>query len=594
MFRKLARSKAWTAFLAAALLMNLTAGLAFADPGISPNNVERLIFPGEKAVVAKSVTTPVIPPKPDIYFLADSTGSMAPALANVQSNATSILNDVASQTAEPRFGAGDYKDLPTDVYAFNNGASIPASDDGGAAALAAIGAWTAGGGVDGSEGQLYALDRIADGAVNWRSDSTRILVWFGDAPGHDPVCAALNGLGYDITEASVTAKLVAAKIRVIAISLDTGTYPAGLNDDPTASAYNYSPPCTIGGTAGQAARIASATGGVSLTNVSYEDVSQAILQGLENLPADVAMKSSCTAPISTSFAPASQIVTSGDVANFVETIAVASGAAAGTYNCYDWATINGEDMKDSAGHLITETKTIHVPGIDLQPATATNELGIDLSHEVTATVSAGSFGAVANTLVAFKITAGPNTGASGSGVTDASGQATFTYTPAVAPASLGTDSLQACYTNADGSVVYGCDTAAKTWRDTTPPTASCVPTTNPAGLNDPNAPGNGGQGQNQDGFYRVSATDLVWPASALRVLVTDSGSGAVFGPFPTGTKIKYVQAPGGKPGSRLMGDTGVHENYWQLTGKGDAVVTGLDGSGNVSAPVSCLVPPRPQ
>jgi hypothetical protein len=575
----------------AAILMSLTAGVALADPGIDPNTVERLIFPGESSVVGKAVTTPAIPPTPDIYFLADTTGSMGSAIANVKANAAAVLADIASQTTDPLFGAGDYKDFPYDSYAFLNAA--PITNDGGAAALAAIAGWAASGGFDGSEGQFYALDRIADGVVNWRPNSTRIVVWFGDAPAHDPVCSAISGLGYDISEASLTAKLVAAEIRVIAISTLTG-FPSGLNDDPQLSAGDYNPPCAIGGSAGQANRIAAATGGVSLTNVPPDQVSAAILQGLANLPAEVAMESTCVAPISTSFAPASQTVTSGDVANFVETISVAAGAAGGTYTCYDWATVNGEDMVNAAGDLITEDKTIHVPGIDLQPETDTNELGFDLSHQVMATVSAGDYGPVEGVLVTFEVTAGPNAGPTGSDVTDVAGEAFFSYTPAVAPASLGTDTIVACFTNADGTVVYGCDTAEKTWQDTTPPVAACVPTTNPAGLNEPNAPGNGGQGQNQDGYYRVSAVDVVWPADALEIFVTDSGSGTVFGPFPVDTKIKYVQAPGGTPSIRLMGGNAGHEPYWLIKGRGDALVTGVDGSGNVSDPVSCLVPPPPQ
>ena len=594
MLRRVEVSRASYVLTIIALLIAAT-GAAAADPGIMPTTVERLIFPGASAVVAKTVTTPEILPKPDIYFLADTTGSMDPAIANVKTNAAAILATISAATTEPQFGAGDYKDFPHDLYAFNNAAHI--ADDGGAGALAAIGGWSASGGGDGSEGQFFALDQLAEGAA-WRADSTRIIVWFGDWPAHDPVCAGISGLSYDITEASLTARLSAAEIRVIAISTTTGLAD-GLDGDPASSAYDYSGTCAIEGTPGQATRIAAATGGLAMVNVPPEEVSAAILEGLHNLPAETAMKSDCVAPIATTFVPESQTVTSGEAADFMETISVAASAAAGSYTCQDWATINDELMVDAAGELITEDKTIHVPGIDLTPETDTNELGFDLSHSLTALVSAGDYGPVADVRVEFEITAGPHTGEYGVSATGADGKTKFTITPEVVPASLGTDTVEACFTDPEDLVEYGCDTATKEWVDTTPPSAACEPTVNPAGKNVPNAPGKGGQGQNQDGFYVISGHDVVWPDADLAVYVTDTGSGMVFGPFPVYTRIKYVEAPGSTPEIHPMASnngstTGATAVDYFIKGTGDAMVTVVDGSGNVSDGAACLVPPPPK
>jgi hypothetical protein len=247
-------------------------------------------------------------------------------------------------------------------------------------------------------------------------------------------------------------------------------------------------------------------------------------------------------------------------------------------------------MTNAAGEIIYENKTINVPGIDLQPKTDTNELGVDLSHTVVATVSAGSYGPVAGVRVEFAIVSGPNAGATGVGVTNSSGQVSFTYTPPVNPAHLGVDVIEARFTNPADTVVYGADQAKKEWRDTTPPTAFCTPSVNPSGQNVPNAPGKGGKGQNQDGFYQLTATDLVWPASGIQMWVTDTGSGQVFGPFPVGTNIKYTQAPGAKPSIKPMSGAVA----WHIIGKGDAKVTATDGSGNTSAGMMCLVPPPPK
>ena len=594
--KKSTNTRFWLGILTIAIIFTVGASAVFAaGPAINPASVEELIFPGESVDINKTVTTSEVLPMPDIYFLADNTGSMDTVIANVQANAATILSSVMSSTNDPRFGAGYYRDFPFDPAAFVNQAPIPATDDSGAAALAAIGAWTASGGGDQAEGQFYALDQLASGVANWRSGSSKIIVWFGDSAGHDPICSAISGLAYDITEASLTAKLVAAEIRVIAIGIvDTGSpIPDGLNGDPTAFSANYSGTCaTIDGSAGQPERIAAATGGIYLSDVPPDQVADAILEGLSALEVQVSMTSGCMDPISTSFAPASQTVTSGDDAVFTETISVAAGAAGGTYTCKDWALINGQPMTDMSGNIIYEDKTIHVPTIELSPPTATNELMPDATHTVTALVTAGSYGPVSGVPIQFEIISGPHMGVTGSGITDANGEASFTYGPGatVSPADLGTDTIQASFTNMDGTVVYGSATATKEWVDTTPPVPACVEGVNPSGKHIPAAPGKGGQGQNQDGFYQLYAVDVVWPSSDIMMYVTDTGSGVVFGPFAVGTYIKYTQSPGVTPFMEPMAGA----VSWHIHGQGDASFSAVDGSGNLSDGVMCLVPPPPK
>lgn len=94
-----------------------------------------------------------------------------------------------------------------------------------------------------------------------------LLVWFGDAPGHDPICPAIVGDGTvitsDITEATTTAALDGANIIVVPISTPQSGFPDGLNDDPTMGTIDYHADCgtPVGGTAGQATNIATATRG---------------------------------------------------------------------------------------------------------------------------------------------------------------------------------------------------------------------------------------------------------------------------------------------------------------------------------------------
>ena len=236
---------------------------------------------------------------------------------------------------------------------------------------------------------------------------------------------------------------------------------------------------------------------------------------------------------------------------------------------------------------VTECIEVTVATIDLAPPAAVNELGTPgQTHTVTATVAAGSDGGVQGVTVDFEITSGPNAGASGSGVTDSAGGADFTYVAAQGPAGLGTDVIEACFTDEQDDTV--CDTATKQWLDTTPPVAACGPTTNPSGSNVPPAGDNPASGQNPDGFYLLSATDAVDPNP--EIFVRDSASSAVFGPFPDGTKIKLTQAPGSTPNIK----PGAGDIDWKIRLKGDALVFAVDDSGNASVPVACLVPPPPK
>lgn len=236
---------------------------------------------------------------------------------------------------------------------------------------------------------------------------------------------------------------------------------------------------------------------------------------------------------------------------------------------------------------VTHCHDVVVASITLAPATENNELGTPgQTHTVTATVAAGADGGVSGVTVGFSIGSGPNAGASDSATTNAAGEATFTYTATQGLAGLGTDTIEGCFTDSQSTTV--CDQAQKRWIDTTAPTVTCEPTTNPSGDNVPSAGDNPKAGQNPDGFYVLTATDAVDPSPQLTL--ADSASPATFGPFASGTKIKLTQAPGATPTQKP--GTGVID--WQIRTKGDGALTATDASGNTSAPVSCKVAPAPK
>jgi hypothetical protein len=270
--------------------------------------------------------------------------------------------------------------------------------------------------------------------------------------------------------------------------------------------------------------------------------------------------------------------------------ATAAGLAPGSHEVCATATGTGPKSDGSAEDTATRCETFTVLGVGLTPPTATNELGSDDTHTVTATVS-GPDGELGGRQVTFSVSAGPNAGETGTCApadctTGDDGRVTFTYTVPQEPDSLGEDTISATVEAGGDSVTID---VTKLWQDTTAPVVRCVAGPNPDGQV-PAAPGKGGQGQNQDGYYRLVATDDVWPEGSLEVHAADDGSSAVFGPFTSGTDVKWTEANGATPSQR----PGTGEVEWRLKGRGDLVLSAVDGSGNTSEPVTCAVPNAPQ
>ncbi len=91
---------------------------------------------------------------------------------------------------------------------------------------------------------------------------------------------------------------------------------------------------------------------------------------------------------------------------------------------------------------------VTVVGITLAPPSDSNMVGED--HTVTATLTDLLGNPQPGILVNFNVISGPNAGAAGSDTTDASGQASFTYT---GTGGTGIDEIQACFTNQAGQVI---------------------------------------------------------------------------------------------------------------------------------------------
>ena len=228
------------ASLASTALFGLSASLASAD-SIAPTSFADTLNVGESVTIKKTVTVsagPATSSKVDVFFLADETGSMGSQIAAVKAAAASILAGAAS-AGDVAFGVGGYKDVGDD-FVYKLRSDITTST---VATQAGINAWVASGGGDLPEANLFALQSLSTG-TSWRAGSERILVWFGDAIGHDPSVGA--------TQASATAALIAAGVNVQALNV------GNLNGS------------------GQASAIATATGGTYYPSVNAATIVQVI------------------------------------------------------------------------------------------------------------------------------------------------------------------------------------------------------------------------------------------------------------------------------------------------------------------------------
>ena len=271
----------------------------------------------EDETVTVHVPKSGVRPKADVYLLADTTLSMTPIIGTVQVGIGAVVSDPAFAGFDVAWGVGNYKDFPvpgSSPYAFQPQLA-PTTDI--TAVTTAVSTWSVSGGSDIPEGQLFALQQLADPAIGWRPGSKRILVWFGDAPGHDPVCAAISGAAADVTEATATAALVGAGITVVAISTDTGTAGA-LDGDPTAGSTDYGICTVVGGSPGQATRITSATpGGSHTTGVNATTMIATLVSlisaAVHSINHLVLQPTGAIAPFVTSITPASYDSLPGDV-----------------------------------------------------------------------------------------------------------------------------------------------------------------------------------------------------------------------------------------------------------------------------------------
>ncbi|KAH8669018.1 hypothetical protein BX600DRAFT_435527 [Xylariales sp. PMI_506] len=257
-----------------------------ASPGVSPASVSKNVDPGSSFSIEKVVTTPEIPPDPDVVLLVDVTGSMSAAINDIKTNLINVISTVNGVQPNAQFAVVSFGDLADpNGFQVNQGLTNSFS-----ALQAAVNSLRAELGQDTPEDWINALYQLSTGAVTYRAGSSRIIVLVSDAPSHDP-----SG-GHSLGDAINALKSEA--IRVIGVNIQ--------NLDQN----------------GQATAVTEATGGTIIGSAA-DAVSKAIVSGLKNLDVTVTPNVvTCDPDLTVNFDPSETKVTSGDVVTLDETVQV--------------------------------------------------------------------------------------------------------------------------------------------------------------------------------------------------------------------------------------------------------------------------------
>ena len=244
-----------------AVALSVFCPMAVWADSVAPNTFNAKIAIGETVSVKRTVTITkeVISAKIDIFFLFDTTSSMKDTIQAAQINASEILSN-ASKMGDVSFGVGYYQDFPIGEYGGKNAEGktdiayqqLQDITNNPEYVRNAIDNLPLGYGNDVPESNLYALSEVAS-KTSWRKDSVRIIIWFGDCPGHD----GKLDLSYPsrIGLSDVIATLKSHDIIVEAVDLNYLDRGFNVIDDFGVITADYR------NLAGQATAITTATGG---------------------------------------------------------------------------------------------------------------------------------------------------------------------------------------------------------------------------------------------------------------------------------------------------------------------------------------------
>lgn len=311
----------------------------------------RVVCPGDKIVfddvtidtlqkVSYKIDLKAPPIRTDLYLLSDATGSMRTAVKTVKSKFLDLIT-VFGTRENVAFGSGYYRDESELSGGFKNEQAITVNTN---LVRNAVNRLVAIGGGDGDEANLVALYQVATSpSIGWRDNSRRILVYFGDWPGHEPTCVGSKRL----TRSEVISALKAKRITVIGVSFP----PPGLDGAP--SRY-LNGSCDSAGSAsiGQGTAITTSTMGTLESSTDQAKLISAISSAVRNLTSTFDVdESECKENIDSFHTPALPIILESNEAKTVtNTISLKDNVCdiVGPFECRYKYTESGADLRANA------------------------------------------------------------------------------------------------------------------------------------------------------------------------------------------------------------------------------------------------------
>lgn len=405
--------------LAALVIGSLaTAAPSFGVDSFTPNPVNVTLGAGDSTTINKTLHLDALPGAADILIAIDTTGSMGGAIAQAKAQATQLCNDVKAAIPGARFAVMDFKDVPDRPATQGVLILTPVFVADCLTVQTAINTMSASGGGDFPEAYNWVFNKAYSDATldaSRNPAAVQFLVVLGDAPPHNSPAAAVAPACGNQPPADA------------GISSDSEI--AGLNaNDITLLMINYASQLSC------YQQLAGATGGTAVNSggdLSGEIIAAINAAGSHITSVNLVVSAGCPLGVSFNPSPPYGPFTAPVDIGFQETITAPT--TPGSYSCTVTAIVDGTARAvQNINAVVTAGPPAH---ITLTPATDTNTTGQE--HCVTATVTDSFGNPVPGVTVNFNVS-GANT-ATGVGVTDASGQATFCYTGT----HVGTDTITA-------------------------------------------------------------------------------------------------------------------------------------------------------
>lgn len=258
----------------------------------------------------------------DIYLLSDATGSMREEIASAQDRFGMLVAARQNASLDVAFGVGFYRDEEENP----NFKNVQAITKNIASVITAIDSLFATGGADNPEANLFALSQVAtQDSIGWREGTRKILVYFGDAPGHEPTCAADSvALTRDVVVDQLNAKGIAVVGTNFASNVNGGLNAATFS----ARGATFGCPSEETSPSGQASRITGGTMGALKLASDPKDLIELITETIGSLDQELSAETmDCAGRVAVTFSPDLPIsISPGETKTIIERAEILPGA----------------------------------------------------------------------------------------------------------------------------------------------------------------------------------------------------------------------------------------------------------------------------